>query len=122
MTRLDPRKADCASCQALCCVALDIEWKNFQKPANEACPHLTKDFRCGVWDDLEAHGCATCRDWSCYNVGPEISKIASAGSSWRDNTGLAITMFITFQDAYSSVVKSIRAELKDIADEEDNPG
>ena len=61
MTRLDPRKADCASCQALCCVALDIEWKNFQKPANEACPHLTKDFRCGVWDDMEAHGCATCR-------------------------------------------------------------
>ena len=47
-------RADCSSCFGLCCVALTFSRSAdfaIDKPAGEACPNLSADFRCGIHDD-----------------------------------------------------------------------
>ncbi len=86
-TRTDLR-ADCGSCFGLCCVALTFSKSAdfaIDKPAGEACPNLSTDFRCTIHSALRAKGFPGCTVYDCFGAGQEISR--RAGESWRDQPG-----------------------------------
>jgi hypothetical protein len=67
---------DCAQCFGLCCIALA------QQPAagfpavkapDSVCCHLTAEFRCAVFERLEAAGFPICRAYDCFGAGPVVS-------------------------------------------------
>lgn len=75
---LDPYKADCGRCQALCCVAHGHrEGDGFPrtKPADRACENLDlRSLRCRVFDRLEDEGFAVCRGYECFGAGPQVTR------------------------------------------------
>jgi len=55
------------------------------KPAGEACPNLSTDFRCGIHSRLRSKGFPGCTVYDCFGAGQEISR--RAGTSWREQPG-----------------------------------
>jgi len=81
-------RADCASCFGLCCVALTFAKSAdfaLDKPAGEACPNLSEDFRCTIHSKLRAEGFQGCTVYDCFGAGQAISQ--RAGKSWREQPG-----------------------------------
>ena len=58
------------------------------KPAGEACPNLSTDFRCGIHSQLRSKGFPGCTVYDCFGAGQEISR--RAGTSWREQPGQAM--------------------------------
>jgi pentapeptide repeat protein len=81
-------RADCSSCFGLCCVALTFSKSAdfaIDKPAGEACPNLSEDFRCTIHSKLRPEGFQGCTVYDCFGAGQEISR--RAGKSWREQPG-----------------------------------
>ncbi len=91
-------RADCESCAALCCVAPRFEVSAdfpIHKPAGEACPNLTSDYRCGIHDDLRQKGFLGCAAFDCFGAGPRTTR-AFGARTWRTNPAIAQPMFRSF--------------------------
>jgi hypothetical protein len=79
-------RADCARCQALCCVALPFdrsEWFGFDKQADVPCRHLGLNEVCSIHEQLAARGQAGCASYDCYGAGQRITQELLPGLSWR---------------------------------------
>ncbi len=91
-------RADCASCAALCCVAPGFEVSAdfpIHKPAGEACPNLTSDYRCQIHDHLRQKGYLGCAAFDCFGAGQRTTR-AFGGRTWRTDPTLAQPMFRSF--------------------------
>jgi len=91
-------RADCAACAALCCVAPGFEVSAdfpIRKPAGEACPNLTDDFRCGIHARLRDEGFAGCAAYDCFGAGQRTTR-AFHGRTWRTDPAVARSMFTAF--------------------------
>jgi hypothetical protein len=69
--------ADCASCAAICCVALPFDASDdfaFDKPAGVGCRHLTRDCRCAIHDELVERGFRGCAAYDCYGAGQRATR------------------------------------------------
>lgn len=67
---------DCARCDALCCVATSFEASEdfaMDKPAGVPCLYLGPDRRCGIHDDLAAHGFGGCAVYGCHGAGQRVT-------------------------------------------------
>ena len=65
--------ADCSRCAALCCSAFAFEaGPDFgaDKPAEQLCAHLGKDFGCTIHAERAARGYRGCIDYDCQGAGP----------------------------------------------------
>lgn len=92
-------RADCASCFALCCVALPfVASVDFAitKPAGEPCTHLQPDFRCGIYDRLRERGFPGCTAYDCFGAGQKVSQVTFGGNDWRTSPRSAQQMFAVF--------------------------
>lgn len=70
-------RADCGSCVGLCCIALTFSKSAdfaIDKPAGEACPNLSDDFRCTIHSKLRSTGFQGCTVYDCFGAGQEISR------------------------------------------------
>jgi uncharacterized protein YjbI with pentapeptide repeats len=98
----DPRRelrADCARCFGLCCVAPAFAASAdfaIDKPAGRPCPHLERDFRCGIHAELRERGFAGCAVFDCYGAGQRIARSTFGGRDWRRSPELAEPMFAAF--------------------------
>jgi hypothetical protein len=95
-----PLRADCARCQALCCVSLPFdegESFGFDKPANAVCRHLGQDFCCRIHRELSARGQAGCAVYDCFGAGQRITQELFAGVSWQREPALRAAMFEAFR-------------------------
>ena len=67
---------DCAQCFGLCCIALAHQpAAGFPavKASDTRCCHLSDDFRCSIFERLEATGFPICRAYDCFGAGPVVS-------------------------------------------------
>lgn len=90
---------DCASCAALCCLALAFDrGESFaiDKPAGTPCPNLSRH-DCGIHDRLEAEGFAGCVRYTCTGAGQRVVQELFAGQSWQDDPGLLVPMMEAFR-------------------------
>ncbi|WP_035304483.1 pentapeptide repeat-containing protein [Actinokineospora inagensis] len=72
-------RADCASCDALCCrVPAFSRSTDFaiDKPAGRACPNLLADHRCGIHADLRTSGFTGCTVYDCFGAGQQVTRVA----------------------------------------------
>jgi hypothetical protein len=93
-----PLRADCAQCDALCCVALAFERSEmfaFDKPAGEPCPNLTGSGSCAIHRDLAVRGFPGCAHYDCLGAGQRITQMF-AGKSWREGEAIAQDVFDAF--------------------------
>ena len=93
-------RADCARCQALCCVSLPFdegESFGFDKPANTVCRHLGHDFCCRIHGELSARGQAGCAAYDCLGAGQRITQELFAGVSWQREPALRSALFEAFR-------------------------
>lgn len=95
----DVLRADCGSCQALCCVgpgfAVSADFA-LDKPPGTACPNLRADFRCGIHHRLPTSGFGGCAAFDCLGAGQRVSA-RFRGRSWRDDAATAAEMFAAFE-------------------------
>jgi hypothetical protein len=95
-------RARCENCFGLCCTALPFSASaDFAatKQAGTPCGHLREDYRCGVHDRLRVIGYRGCTVYDCFGAGQRISSETYKGRSWREEPGLAGSMF----DAFSAM-------------------
>lgn len=96
-TLLDERadlRADCSSCVALCCVALELSRSAdfpVDKPAGVPCTNLAGTM-CGIHDRLRPSGYAGCVAYDCHGAGQRITAL-HAGRSWHTAPAAAGAMF-----------------------------
>jgi hypothetical protein len=79
-------KADCAQCQALCCVASGFEPEQgfaFAKPAFVPCAHLNQHDRCKIHADLVPSGFPACVSFDCYGAGQRATQQWFSDKHWR---------------------------------------
>jgi len=101
-------KHDCNKCQSLCCIALKIDWGEFQKPQDVRCDFLTDDFKCSSWDTLGEVGRESCYNFFCMNTGPAVSTpLFNAGTDWQETPGIATVLFEQFRKAYIVTFKQV---------------
>lgn len=87
---------DCASCFALCCVALPFSRGPAfaeDKAAGTPCRHLADDDRCRIHRTLAASGWGGCVAFECFGAGQHVSQRTYAGRSWRTHPEDAGEMF-----------------------------
>lgn len=87
--------ADCARCEALCCVALHFDASDsfaFDKPAGVACRHLADDNACRVHETLAARGMAGCARYDCLGAGQYVTQRLFDGGGWRRDPALLAPM------------------------------
>lgn len=92
-------RADCASCFALCCVALPFAASAdfaLDKDAGQPCVNLRTDFRCGIHDRLRPQGYTGCTVFDCFGAGQKVSQRTFGGRDWRQAPGTARQMFAVF--------------------------
>jgi uncharacterized protein YjbI with pentapeptide repeats len=91
--------ADCASCFALCCVALPFSASAdfaHDKRAGQPCGHLRQDFGCGIHDRLREEGYRGCAVYDCFGAGQHVSQLTFEGRDWRARPETARQMFAVF--------------------------
>lgn len=89
-------RADCARCEALCCVGPPFQRSAdfaISKPAGTPCPNLADDFRCRIHDSLRDKGFRGCLGYDCLGAGQKLVQRTFAGTSWRDDPGTAAAVF-----------------------------
>ena len=92
-------RADCSRCVGLCCVALAFSASAdfaFDKSAGEACPHLGRDFRCGIHARLRDEGFPGCVAYDCFGAGQHLTQATFAGADWRRSPEMALRMLDGF--------------------------
>ncbi|MES1188749.1 MAG: hypothetical protein ABUL60_33350 [Myxococcales bacterium] len=93
-------RADCARCQALCCVSLPFDRGDsfaFDKPANQPCPELQLRLTCGIHEQLRVRGQAGCADYDCYGAGQRITQELFPGVSWQRQPEARPLLFEAFR-------------------------
>jgi len=98
VTPPDPEalRADCASCFALCCVALPFTASTdfpVDKAAGTPCRNLEPGFGCGIHARLREHGYSGCTAYDCLGAGQKVAQLTYGGRDWRRNPGTAREMF-----------------------------
>jgi hypothetical protein len=91
-------RADCAQCDALCCVALAFDRSHlfaFDKPAGEPCRNLTACGSCSIHSQLSARGFAGCERYDCLGAGQRVREVFP-GRSWREGEATARAIFEAF--------------------------
>lgn len=91
---------DCASCAALCCLALALDRGEafaIDKPAGTPCPNLA-GHACSIHDRLADKGFPGCVRYSCAGAGQRVVQDHFAGRSWQDDPSLAAPMMAAFAD------------------------
>ncbi|PZS26781.1 MAG: hypothetical protein DLM59_17625 [Pseudonocardiales bacterium] len=91
--------ADCASCFGLCCVAPAFAASAdfaIDKPADQPCPNLRDDFRCGIHDRLRPEGFPGCAVFTCFGAGQKVAQTTFGGQDWREAPHTAKPMFDVF--------------------------
>lgn len=66
------------------------------KPAEQACPNLLADFRCGIHDSLRERGFPGCAVFDCFGAGQQVTQSTFAGQDWRRTPSIATSMFSVF--------------------------
>jgi uncharacterized protein YjbI with pentapeptide repeats len=92
-------RADCARCAGLCCTAPAFTASAdfaIDKPAGQPCPHLQRDFRCGIHDQLRQRGFPGCAVYDCLGAGQQVVQVTYGGQDWRRAPALAGQMFAVF--------------------------
>ncbi|MGK5534089.1 pentapeptide repeat-containing protein [Streptomyces sp. URMC 129] len=92
-------RADCASCFALCCVALPFAASSdfaVDKAAGQPCANLRADFRCGIHPRLRGQGFTGCTVFDCFGAGQKVSRVTFGGRDWRRDPASARLMFDVF--------------------------
>jgi hypothetical protein len=100
-------KADCANCDAMCCVAVKLPYAHYPKPARMPCRHLDQgECRCTVFSELEERGYDICRGFDCYGAGVAVATLfRKLGKSWINDPETATVQFHTFSIVYFTLVK-----------------
>ncbi|WP_418606924.1 hypothetical protein [Georgenia sp. SUBG003] len=107
-------RADCASCFALCCVALPFTASaDFatDKPAGTPCANLRDDLRCGIHPRLRQEGFPGCTVYDCFGAGQRVSQETFGGRGWRSEPATARQMFAVFP-----VVRHLHEMLRHLAE------
>jgi uncharacterized protein YjbI with pentapeptide repeats len=92
-------QADCANCFGLCCVALPFAASAdfaINKDAEQPCPNLQVDFRCGIHSRLRQQGFSGCTVFDCFGAGQKVSQLTFQGRDWRQDPQTARQMFAAF--------------------------
>ncbi|WP_214369325.1 pentapeptide repeat-containing protein [Pseudonocardia sp. H11422] len=92
-------QADCARCAGLCCVApAFVASADFamDKRAEEPCPNLRQDFRCGMHETLRERGFPGCTVFDCFGAGQQVTQVTFGGDDWRRTPAIARSMFEVF--------------------------
>ncbi|WP_373289870.1 pentapeptide repeat-containing protein [Saccharopolyspora thermophila] len=92
-------RADCGRCAGLCCVVPAFTASAdfaVDKPAGQPCRNLLADFRCGIHDRLRDRGFLGCVVFDCFGAGQQVTQVTFGGRTWRDEPGLAPSMFAVF--------------------------
>ena len=92
-------RADCTRCFALCCVVPAFTRSAdfaIDKPANQPCPNLQPDFRCGIHTDLRPRGFGGCTVYDCFGAGQQASQVTFGGRDWRQHPELKTQMSRVF--------------------------
>ena len=90
MSGRDPSyHADCANCQALCCVGAEMKrglGYDIDKQAGVPCPHLDcASFRCKIFGQRALFGFPVCDSYDCYGAGQRVSALMKArGHLWSE--------------------------------------
>ena len=74
-------QSDCTRCAGLCCAAFAFEpGPDFadDKPAGEACRHLTATHRCSIHAERTARGYGGCIGYECLGAGQEATALFPA--------------------------------------------
>ena len=74
-------QSDCAKCAGLCCAAFAFEpGPDFahDKPAGEACRHLTSTHRCSIHAERPVHGYGGCIGYECLGAGQAATALFPA--------------------------------------------
>jgi hypothetical protein len=114
MTSSD-RRADCARCAALCCVALAFDRSSlfaFDKPAGEPCANLGPKGRCRIHADRAAMGFAGCQAYDCLGAGQAVTQDLFGGANWQNDEALLGPMmeaFAVMRRAHETLDLLIRA-------------
>jgi hypothetical protein len=93
-------RADCARCDALCCVALAFDRSPqfaIAKAAGEPCRHLDGAGRCRIHADLAGRGFSGCAAYDCFGAGQAASRLFR-GRSWRGSPARLAAMMAAFAD------------------------
>ncbi|PIE06501.1 MAG: hypothetical protein CSA74_12180 [Rhodobacterales bacterium] len=99
MQDLPDLSSDCASCAALCCLALAFDAGEdfaFGKPAGLPCPNLDRTLGCTIHESLEDKGFAGCTRYDCNGAGQRVVQELFGGKSWRTHPGLTAEMIAAF--------------------------
>lgn len=99
MPMLPDLRSDCASCAALCCMALAFdEGEDFaiDKPAGLPCPNLDAEMGCSLYGRLEAEGFKGCARYECHGAGQRVTQELFEGRDWRSAPDLAQPMIAAF--------------------------
>jgi uncharacterized protein YjbI with pentapeptide repeats len=91
--------ADCEKCCGLCCVAPAFLVSSdfaIRKAAEQPCPNLERDFRCGIHPKLRESGFPGCIVYECYGAGQRVTQETFAETNWRRNPRIATQMFAAF--------------------------
>lgn len=105
-------KPDCANCDALCCVALQLPYPHYPKPARVPCKNLDQACgRCTIFDRLEAEGFDICRSFDCYGAGPAVAKLfRGMGKGWLNDPAVAAVEFHVFAIVYFALVRYLHPD------------
>jgi uncharacterized protein YjbI with pentapeptide repeats len=92
-------QADCARCFGLCCVvpafSASVDFA-IDKPAEQPCPNLRPDSRCGIHSELRPRGFRGCTVYDCFGAGQQVAQVTFGGRNWRRHPGTAKQMFAVF--------------------------
>ena len=121
MDQVADLRADCASCSALCCVALPYAASAdfaYDKPAGRPCRHLD-DVACSIHAQLPERGFPGCMVFDCLGAGQQVTQHTYDGLTWRDRPDLAGEIFSAF--LIMRQLQELRWYLRQ-ADRGDQPG
>jgi uncharacterized protein YjbI with pentapeptide repeats len=66
------------------------------KPAEQPCPNLRPDSRCGIHSELRPRGFRGCTVYDCFGAGQQVAQVTFGGRDWRQHPGTAKQMFAVF--------------------------
>jgi hypothetical protein len=80
-------RANCAECEALCCVLLPyrrVDGFGQDKDGGTPCGHLGDSNRCNIHAELGERGWPGCQIFDCFGAGQWTTRHTYGGRSWRD--------------------------------------
>lgn len=107
--------ADCGRCAGLCCVALAFDRGplfGYDKPAGEACRHLSPTHRCTIHANRAARGFAGCAAYDCLGAGQAATALFSGTLPSESTYRARLTAFRILRE-----VHTLAAALTRLADD-----